>query len=133
MDDDTGADPGLHTLGASRAEGRPEESAQQELLRAIVVSGDLFRNDEGIRRWVHSAMGEPLIEVLVWDIGRPMTDIRHIEVPVSRAALLFLDHARAAAGCEPSSQTSELFCQLRTGRPQYAVRRPNVLTTVNGV
>ncbi|MCX2935591.1 hypothetical protein [Mycobacterium pinniadriaticum] len=126
----TDNDLALRIIGASRAEDLSEEPAADTLLRAVAVSESVYRDDPVVRRWVDEAMGEPLIEVLAWDSrGR---DVRHVGIPVSRAAVVFLDHARAAVGCDTGSAASELYCQWRTGRIRQPLPRPNVLTTVNG-
>jgi hypothetical protein len=133
--DDTAEDSlALRILGAMRANKLPEDPAEQPLLRAVVVSGSLYRTDTDVRRWVEAAMVDPLIEVLVWDIGRPASELGHVEIPISRAAGAFLAHARTVIECEDPATSSELYCQLRTGRLRRpAPRRQNVLTTVNGV
>lgn len=126
-------DLALRILGAARIGNMPVDPAQQPLLRAVVVSGDLYRTNADVRRWIEAAIGEPRLEVLVWDTGRQAPDGRHVEIPVSRAAASFLDHARAIADGDGASQTSEFYRQLRTGRMRQPLRRQTVLTTVNGV
>ncbi len=134
LDGDAGAeyDLALRILGAGRVGSMPPAPAEQPLLRAVVVSGDTYRTNPGVRRWVEAAMDDPRIEVLVWDTGRQAPDGRHVEIPVSRAAAGFLDHARAAADNDALSRTSEFYRQLRTGRMRQSLRRRTVLTTVNG-
>ncbi|WP_179466778.1 hypothetical protein [Mycolicibacterium vinylchloridicum] len=129
-DDGIDNDLALRILGAARAESLSEEPAADTLLRAIAVSESLYRDDPVVRRWVDEAIGEPLIEVLAWDSRGK--DMRHVSIPVSRAAVVFVDHARAAVGCDTGPSASEPYCQWRTGRIRQPLPRPNVLTTVNG-
>jgi hypothetical protein len=126
-------DLALRMLGAARAESMPPDPAEQPLLRAVVVAGDLYRTNPDVRRWVEATMGEPRIEVLVWDTGRRAPNGAHVAVPVSRAAATFLDHALAIADCGAATRTSEFYRQLRTGRMGRPLRRQTGRTSVNGV
>jgi hypothetical protein len=130
---DDGDDIALRILGAARTESLSQEPGAEKLLRAVVVSASRYRDDDDLRCWVEEAMGDPLIEVLVWDSGRPASEISQVEIPISRAAAGFLGHARAAVGCESPSDPSEFFRQLRTGRVRQARQRQNVRTMANGV
>jgi hypothetical protein len=123
----------LRILGAAHAGNRPAEPADQPLLRAVVLSGDLYRTDEDVRRWADTAMGEPRIEVLVWDTGLRASDGRQVEIPVSQAAAAFRGQALAIAGCDAMSRPSEFYRQLRTGRVRRPMPRQTELTTVNGL
>lgn len=125
-------DLALRIVGASRTECIPPEPAADTLLRTVVVSQELYRNVEHVRRWIEEAMSQPLIEVLVWDCGHSASDIRRVEIPVTSATALFLDHALMTIGRGTERRTSESYCQLRTGRIRHAPQRLNVLTTVNG-
>ena len=51
-DNDAGGDLALRIIGASRAEGLSEEPAKDKLLRAVVVSESLYRDDDAVRGWV---------------------------------------------------------------------------------
>ena len=126
-------DLALRILGAARQAAMPEGATDRELLRAVVVSDSLYLDREDVRHWVAAAMSDPLVEVLVCNTGLPTSDVRQVEVPVSRAAAAFRDQALATAGLQATAATSEVYCQLRTGRFRHTARRQSVLTTVNGV
>ncbi|MEZ0356214.1 hypothetical protein [Mycobacterium sp. SA01] len=125
-------DLGLRILGATRAGSMPLGPAEEPLLRTVVVSGDLYRSDDGVRRWVEAAMRETGIEVLVWDIPGPGSDSGQVKIPVSRAAAIFVDHAKAVVDCDATSGAAEFYRRLRTGRMRQPARRQTTLTTVNG-
>jgi len=124
-------DLALRIIGAARRSPAdiPKPPTVTNLLRAVVLSGSLYRGDDGLRRWVEEAMSEPPVEVLLWDCdfpGRPSSEVRHVEIPISRAAAAFRDRAVAAADLEPLSTHSELYCQLTTGWIRNAVHRADM-------
>jgi hypothetical protein len=125
-------DLGLRVLGATRIDNMALEPAEQPLLRAVVVSGDLYRSDDDVRRWVEDAMREPGIEVLVWETARPGPAGGRVEIPISRAAAIFVEHADAIVDCGAAGRNSETYRQLRTGRLRQPLRREATLTKVNG-
>ena len=126
------SDQGLRMLGATREADMPAEPAGQPLLRAIVVSGDLYHRDHAVRHWVEAAMRESRIEVLMWDTDRPAPDAGHVEMPISHAGSAFLDHALAIVDSDAVRRPSEFYRRLRTGRLRQPVRPQTALTTVNG-
>jgi hypothetical protein len=124
-------DAALRILGASRAGSLSQEP--EKLVRAVVLSADRYRDNVDFRGWLEQAMGDPLIEVLLWDTGRLPSEVSQVEFPVSRAATGFLGHARALVGAEPVFATSEFFRRLRPGRFHQAQQRQSAGTTVSGV
>jgi hypothetical protein len=109
----------LRIVGATRVDGAVTATnrlATTKPLRAVVVSGNLYRDDIDVRSRVEDAMDDPLVEVLLWHEAAhkgSSSDARRTEMSISRAAIAFRNHAAAAANLEPVYRTSEVFSQLQ--------------------